>query len=86
MSHKTHMNGDRELHSGVVPAKRSNESLGGPREIVEARPLTKENAGKPNPNRVRSRESRAKRLDRAHQAAKEDPKDAVHRPAAPKAS
>src|ERR1700674_4933430 len=40
MSYKTHMNGDRESHSGIVPAKRSNAGQGGPKEIVEGRPLT----------------------------------------------
>jgi hypothetical protein len=38
MSHKTHMNGSRESYSGIVPAKRSNESQGGPKEIAEGRP------------------------------------------------
>ena len=49
MSHKTHMNGGRESYSGVVPAKRSNESQGGPKEIVEGRPLTGENVSPPIP-------------------------------------
>jgi hypothetical protein len=58
MSHKTHTHGDRESHS----------------EIVEGRPLTKENAGKPNPNRMQSRENGPSGLDRVRQAAKGDPK------------
>jgi hypothetical protein len=74
MSHKTHTHGDRESHSGVVPTKRSNESQGGPKEIVEGRPLTKENAEEPNPNRMQSRESGPSGLDRVPQAAKGDPK------------
>ena len=74
MSHKTHMNGDRESHSGVVPTKRSNAGQGGPKEIVEGRPLTKENAEKPNPCRTLSRESGPSGLDRVRQAAKGDPK------------
>ncbi len=49
MSDKTHRHGDRESHSGMVPTKRSNEGRGGPKEIVEERPLTKENAEEPNP-------------------------------------
>ena len=49
MSHKTHMHDNRESHNGVVPAKRSNEGRGGPKEIAEGRPLTKENAEEPNP-------------------------------------
>ena len=43
MSYKTHANGNRESHSGIVPTKQPNESQGGPKEVVEARPLTKEN-------------------------------------------
>ena len=49
MSDKAHMNGGRESHSGVVPTKRSNESQGGPKEIVEGRPLTEENVSRPIP-------------------------------------
>src|SRR5271168_3792537 len=49
MSHKTHMIGGRESYNGVVPAKRSNESQGGPKEIAEGRPLTEENAEQSNP-------------------------------------
>jgi hypothetical protein len=49
ISDKTHMNGGRESHSGIVPAKRSNESQGGPKEIVEGRPLTGENVSPPTP-------------------------------------
>lgn len=72
MSSKTHMHGDRESHSGIVPAKRSNEGRGGPKEIVEGRPLTKENAEEPNPYRAQSRESGPSGLDRVRQAAKGD--------------
>ena len=43
MSYKTHMHGNREWHSGIVPTKQPNESQGGPQEVVEGRPLTKEN-------------------------------------------
>jgi group II intron reverse transcriptase/maturase len=68
------MNGGRESYSGVVPAKRSNEGKGGPKEIVEGRPLTKENAEEPNPHRTQSRESGLSGLDRVRQAAKGDKK------------
>jgi hypothetical protein len=34
MSHKTHVNSNRESHSGMVPPKRSNESQGAPKETV----------------------------------------------------
>jgi RNA-directed DNA polymerase len=74
MSYKTHANGDRESHSGIVPTKRSNEGRGGPKEIGEGRPLTKENAEEPNPHRTPSRESGPSGLDRVRQAAKGDPK------------
>jgi len=74
MSYKTHVNGDRESHSGIVPTKRSNEGRGGPKEIVEGRPMTKENAEEPNPRRTPSRESGPSGLDRVRQAAKGDPK------------
>ena len=74
MSYKTHVHGDRESHSGIVPAKRSNEGRGGPKEMVEGRPLTKENAEEPNPRRTPSRESGLSGLDRVRQAAKGDPK------------
>ena len=74
MSGKTHVNGGRESHNGVVPAKRSNESQGGPKEIVEGRPLTKENAEEPNPYRTPSRESGPSGLDRVRQAAEGDKK------------
>jgi hypothetical protein len=55
MSHKTHMNGNREWHNGVVPTKRSNAGKGGPKEIVEGRPLTKEDAEELNPCRTPGR-------------------------------
>ena len=74
MSSESHMYGDGESHSGIVPTKRSNEGRGGPKEIVEGRPLTKENAEEPNPRRTPSRESGLSRLDRVRQAAKGDPK------------
>jgi RNA-directed DNA polymerase len=70
MSSKTHMHGDRESHSGVVPTKRSNEGRGGPKENVEGRPLSKENAEEPDPCRTQSRESGQSGLDRVRQAAK----------------
>lgn len=34
MSDKTHTHDRRESYSAIVPAKRSNESQGGPQEIV----------------------------------------------------
>ena len=49
MSYKTHMHGSRESSGGIVPTRRSNEGLGGPKEIVEGRPLAKENVSQPIP-------------------------------------
>ena len=72
MSNKAHVHGGRESHSGIVPGKRSNEGRGGPKEIVEGRPMTKENAGEPNPSRTPSREIGQNGLDRVRQAAKGD--------------
>jgi RNA-directed DNA polymerase len=60
--------------SDPTPTKRSNEGRGGPKEIVEGRPLTKENAEEPNPNRTPSREIGPSGLDRVRQAAKGDAK------------
>ena len=74
MSYKAHAHGDRESHSGIVPAKRSNEGRGGPKEIVEGRLLARENAEVPNPSRTPSRANGPSGLDRVRQAAKGDPK------------
>ena len=72
MSYKTHANGNGESHSGIVPGKRANAGRGGPKETVEGRLLTKENAEEPNPYRTPSRESGSSGLDRVRQAAKGD--------------
>ena len=72
MSDKTHRHGRGESYSGIVPTKRSNEGRGGPQEVVEGRPLTKENAEQPNSHRTPSRESGPSGLDRVRQAAKGD--------------
>jgi hypothetical protein len=70
MSHKSHMHGSGESYSGILPVKRSNEGRGGPKEIVEGRPLAKENREEHNPYRTQSRESGPNGLDRVRQAAK----------------
>jgi RNA-directed DNA polymerase len=64
----------RESYNGIVPAKRSNEDRGGSQEIVEGRPLTKENMEELNPHRTPRRESGQSGLDRVRQAAKGDKK------------
>jgi len=74
MSYKAHMHEHRESHSGIVPTKGSNAGQGGPKEIVEGRPLTKENAAEPNPYRTQSRESGPSGLDRVREAAQKDKK------------
>jgi hypothetical protein len=61
MSYKTH------AYGGIVPAKRSNAGPGGPKEIAEGMPLTKENAAEPNPFRMQSRDSGPSGLDRVRQ-------------------
>jgi len=74
MSAKTHRNGGGESYNGAVLAKRSHEGQGGPKETVEGRPLTKENAEQLNPCRTQSRESGPNGLERVREAAKKDGK------------
>ena len=83
MSHKTHMHGGGESYSGVVPAKQPNKSGRPPAEVVEGRPLTKENTEQPNPYRTQSRESGPSGLDRVREAAKKRREVTVHGSAAP---
>jgi len=72
MSYKTQMNGGGESHSGIVPAKQPNEGRGGPKEVVEGRPLTKENTEEPNSCRTPRRGSELSGLDRVREAARRD--------------
>ena len=58
------MSGGGESYSGVVPTKQPNEGRGGPKEVVEERPLTKENMEESNLCRTQSRESESNGLDR----------------------
>ena len=74
MSYKTHMDGDGESYSGVVPAKQPNKGGRPSAEVVEGRPLTKENAEQSNQRRTQSRESGKSGLDRVREAAKKDRK------------
>lgn len=69
MSDKSHTDGRRESYSAIVPTKRSNESQGGPQEVVEGRVLTKENTQQPNSPRTPSRISEPSGLERVRQAA-----------------
>ena len=74
MSHKSLMHGGGESYSGVVPAKQPNKSEPSPAEVVEGRPLTKENTQQSNPYRTPSRESGLSGLERVREAAKQDGK------------
>jgi hypothetical protein len=49
MSYKAHRYGGRESSGGIVLTKRSNAGQGGPKEIVEGRPLAKENVAESIP-------------------------------------
>ncbi len=74
MSHKTHMHGGGESYSGVIPTKQPNKSGRPPAEVVEGRPLTKENTDQSNLHRTQSRESGPNGLDRVREAARKDGK------------
>jgi hypothetical protein len=74
MSDKTHMHGDGESYSGVVPAKQPNKSGEPPAEAVEGRPLTKENMDQPNQYRTQNRKSWSSKLVHVREAARKDKK------------
>jgi group II intron reverse transcriptase/maturase len=74
MSHKSSMHGSGESYSGVVPTKQPNKSEPSPAEVVEERPLTKENTQEPNPYRTPSREHEPNGLERVREAAQQDRK------------
>ena len=61
MSYKTHMDGGGESYSGVVPTKQPNKGGRPLAEVVEERPLTKENTDRLNPYRTPRRTLRATR-------------------------
>ena len=72
MSGKSLMYGGGESYSGVVPTKQPNKS-GKPRaEVVEERPLVKENTEQSNQRRTQSRESGSSGLERVREVAKKD--------------
>ncbi len=74
MSYTAQMNDGGESNSGIVPAKQPNEGTGGPKEVVEERPLTKENMAQSNSCRTQSRESEPNGLGRVREAARQDGK------------
>src|SRR3989441_6398636 len=57
MSHKSSMHEGGESYSGTVLTKQPNQSGIPPAEVVEGRPLTKENTSEPNSCRTPCRES-----------------------------
>src|SRR5947207_13929371 len=83
MSHKSSMHGDGESCSGVVPTKQPNKSGQPPAEVVEGRPLTKENTPEPNSHRTPCRGSGRSGLERVREAAKQNGK-LKHGTAAPR--
>jgi RNA-directed DNA polymerase len=74
MSGKSLVHGSGESYSGIVPAKQPNKSGQPPAEVVEGRPLAKENTQQPNPYRTPSRESGPSGLARVREAARQDGK------------
>ena len=74
MSGKSTMHGGGESYSGVVPAKQPNKSGRPQAEVVEERPLAKENTEQSNQCRTQSRESGPNGLGRVREVAKKDGK------------
>ena len=62
------MNGNGESYNSVLPAKQPNEGQGGPKEDVEGRLLTRENAEQLHQCRTQSRESGTNGLERVREA------------------
>ena len=71
MSHKSSMHEGGESYSGTVLTKQPNQSGIPPAEVVEGRPLTKENTPEPNSHRTPCRGSG---LERVREAAKQNGK------------
>ena len=72
MSDKPTMHGGGESYSGVVPAKQPNKGGRPSAEVVEERPLAKENTEQSNQCRTQSRESGPNGLGRVREVAKKD--------------
>src|SRR5713226_1300928 len=72
MSDKSTMHGGGESYSGVVPTKQPNKGGKPQAEVVEERPLAKENTEQSNPCRTQSRESGSNGLERVREVAKKD--------------
>src|SRR5271157_4783364 len=67
MSSKTQMHGSGESYRGIVPVRPPHEGLGGPQEVAEGRPWTKENEGQSHSCRTPSRGSEPSGLDLVRQ-------------------
>ena len=74
MSRKSSTHGGGESYRGIVPTKQPNQGGESPAEVVEGRPLTKENTRQSNPCRTPSRESGPSGLERVREAARKDGK------------
>lgn len=74
MSGKSLMHGSGESYNGVVPTRQPNKSEPSPAEVVEGRPLAKENTQESNSCRTLSRESGSSGLQRVREAARTDGK------------
>jgi len=72
MSGKSLMDGGGESYSGVVPAKQPNKGGRPSAEVVEERPLAKENTEQSNPGRTQSRGDGPNGLERVREVAKKD--------------
>ena len=74
MSGKSLMHDGGESYSGVVPAKQPNKGGRPSAEVVEERPLVKENTEQSNQCRTQSRESGSQGLERVREVAKKEGK------------
>ena len=74
MSGKSLMHGGGESYSGVVPTKQPNKGGRPQAEVVEERPLVKENTEQSNQCRTQSRGSGSNGLERVREVAKQDGK------------
>jgi len=72
MSGKSPMHGSGESYSGVVPTKQPNKGGRPSAEVVEERPLVKENTEQSNQCRTQRRESGPSGLGRVREVAKKD--------------
>ena len=72
MSDKSTMYGGGESYSGVIPAKQPNKSGKPQAEVVEEKPLAKENTEQSNQYRTQNRKNWPNGLERGREVAKKD--------------